>query len=142
MNKEGIYIKGNIGESEPEVFKDVNLSNLETPIRFSFKFCSVGGKYCTTKLEKEEFKKLYDRLGHFEDMTWRQVLNIPHEKGISAESKSSYNHKYLKTVSDKFSSFGHFRVNGTSKAFRVFGGQQNDLFYILVLDREGDLNHK
>jgi hypothetical protein len=115
---------------------------LERRVRFSLKHCNTGD-YCISKITSgNEASKLNARLGYFEDLEWGQVVKIPRQKGISIEKRDSSNYKYLKKMFPEFTTFGHFRVTGLENAFRVFGTQVQELFYILLIDREGRVNHK
>ena len=114
---------------------------LENPVRFSLRYCDTGD-YCLSKLtDSTEARKFIEAMGRYEDMTWGQLRQSAHEKGISIEKKDSSNHKMLKARNGSFDTFGHFRVSGLTNPFRVFGAEQNGLFYVLLLDREGSINH-
>jgi hypothetical protein len=93
-------------------------------------------------LEDNEIQRFYFTLSKFEEMTWKQVWQMPHEKGFSSEKKGSQNFNFLNQMCNLFSNFLHFRVDGVSKPFRVFGAQDGDLCRIILLDREGRKNHK
>lgn len=134
---------GGIGESPLSFFENRDLSNLEKPIRFSFRNCSIEKDYCIRPLDNTEIKHFYERLDMFENITWKQVWNMGHEKGFSSEKKDSGNYSFLKKTFSLFSSFLHFRVNGTrSGVFRVFAAQDGDMCRLLLLDRDGKINHK
>lgn len=133
-------LKGGIGETTPKILKTTDQSNLEKKIRFSLVSCNID-KYCIRLLTNQEIIKLYSTLGKFERMTWKEVHNIKREKGFSIESKDSNNYKMLKEKYELFSTFFHFRVNGTPNSFRVFAACQEDLGYILIFDKDGKINH-
>jgi hypothetical protein len=80
-------------------------------------------------------------LGHFEEITWKDVRQIPREKGFSSEKKKSGNYKWLSSEFPQFTSFFHFRVSGLPTQFRVFAAQRSDLCYLLYLDKDGSVNH-
>lgn len=133
-------LRGGIGETESSILENRDFGNLERPIRFSFRHCNIKN-YCVRKLDDREIQRFYDTLGKFEGITWKQVWSMSREKGFSAEKKDSGNHQFLKSINDLFSSFFHFRVNGTQNVFRVFAAQERDLCYILLLDKNGEINH-
>lgn len=120
---------------------DDNLPHLGSKVRFSLKRCETSKNHCITNC-KTVLPDLYRRLGHFENMTWRDMQRLSREAGISIEGKKSANHKTLAEKYNGFSTFGHFRVPSTNKGkFRVFGAQSEDLFYILMFDVDGKFNH-
>ena len=123
----------------------VPLNDLETPIRFSLKHCAahIGDRdFCLLKITKKEAEKLYERLGYFEDLTWKKIATLEHKKGFSIEKKDGEAYKRLSSIFSNLTNFFHFRVNGTeSGKFRVFGGRKNDLCYILLVDRNGKIHH-
>lgn len=116
------------------------LSFLEKNVRFSFRSCDIKN-YCIRKLSDHELLALYKRLEHFEAYTWRQVTGLSREKGMSIEKRSDNNYTLLSKICPYSSTFYHFRVNGTNKPFRVFGAQKEDMCCILLLDRDGHINH-
>lgn len=122
-------------------FNAVSIEVLEKNVRFSLRYCDTK-KYCISKLQdSKEAKRFIETLGKFEDMSWRQVRQIPHDKGMSQEKKDSDNYKMLKASYSNFSNFAHFRVNGTDHPFRIFGSMNGEMFYILLVDRKGSVNH-
>lgn len=133
--------RGRLGESQPsKLTAAAPISYLENSVRFSFRDCDKDD-YCVRKLSDNEIDRFYQRLGHFEGITWKQVWGMPHDKGFSAEKKESGNFSFLSERFAWFESFLHFRVNGTAQPFRVFGAQKDDLCYVLLVDREGEINH-
>ncbi|MFH1620549.1 MAG: hypothetical protein ABIB04_00505 [Patescibacteria group bacterium] len=113
---------------------------LEKEVRFSFSKCDTQ-KYCIQKLEKDELRRFYQTLGYLEKHTWKQTRGLPREKGISLETKNGNIFELLKPKMDDCSTFGHFRVDGTSVNMRIFIGLNKDLAFILLIDREGELQH-
>jgi hypothetical protein len=139
-----VRLKRRLRESESRTIAAPTLPYLEKKIRFSFRYCNIDiRKFCIRRLDDTEIKRLYSTLAHFEDMTWQQLRQLPREKGFSAEKKDSGNHKMLqKSFSGVgLTSFFHFRIDGTSNPFRVFGAQTDDMCCVLLLDREGRVNH-
>lgn len=132
--------KAGIGESSPKIFEDTVVNNLESMVRFSFTTCDTK-KYCIRLLEDQEITNFYTTLAKFEKMTWKEVHKLPREIGFSIEKKEQENHKMLSGKYKLFSTFLHFRVSGPSKLFRVFAARQDDLVYLLILDRKGEINH-
>lgn len=118
---------------------NVDMDFLDSKIRFSFKECNTK-KYCIRKLKKGQLKKFYKKLGQFEEMTWSHALNLDHKKGFSKEKKKSPNYNLLKDTYEQYDNFFHFRIDNTT--FRVFGTNEKDLLYILLIDGKGDINHK
>jgi len=74
-------------------------------------------------------------------MTWRQLIQLPREKGLSIEKKDSPVHVMLKQKFPSADTFGHLRVNGTGHPFRIFAARASDLLYVLLFDREGEIQH-
>lgn len=137
-----IGLKGNFGVTENNLINEPHLDFLESKVRFSFRLCNFKEKkYCIRELEDNEIEKFYKRLAHFEGMTWRAAIQMPREKGFSQEKKNDSNFRFLHDKFSNFSTFYHFRVNGTNNPFRVFAGQENDMCCVLLLDRNGLINH-
>ena len=122
----------------------VPLDSFENLIRFSLKYCTtyLGNKdFCLLKINKQEAERLYERLGYFENLTWKGIIDLGHKKGFSVEKKDSRVYKKLSAVFTNLTNFFHFRVNGVGTGkFRVFGGRKNDLCYILLVDRNGKIH--
>lgn len=141
MGSKKIKLRDSLRGSSPTIFQDVpDLKYIEKNIRFSLKDCDTRD-WCIRKLENEDIKALYKRLGYFEQMTWKQISQIPREKGFSIEKKGDSNSARLESVYPQFSTFLHFRVTGTNSLFRVFAARQEDLCYILQFDPKGIINH-
>jgi hypothetical protein len=140
-NKGKIAIKGFIGESQSSILSEtVPVQFLEKRVRFSLRDCDIN-KFCIRKLTDNEIKRFYKRLGYFEEFTWQQIRQLAREDGFSLEKKESSNHSYLSRLYSQFSQFYHFRVNGVQTPFRVFGAQKDDLCYLLLVDKDGCINH-
>lgn len=140
-NWKNIAYAGDFGGTKSTIFEEkIPFNNLESKVRFSLKHCSTSN-FCIRVLNNAEINSLYKRLGYFEELTWQQVGQIPHAKGFSIEAKESQNHKELMTTMPEFSTFLHFRVNGTDNPFRVFGARKDDLIYIAWFDKDGTRNH-
>lgn len=134
-------IKGGFSGSEPgQILESISLGFLEKPIRFSFRDCDTDD-YCIRTLDRREIRRLYDRFKSFEQLSWQQVRQRGHEYGFSIESKDGRNHQDLSAIFSTYSTFMHFRVNGTQSPFRVFAAQDNDLCCILRIDKQGTMNH-
>jgi hypothetical protein len=112
----------------------------EKPVRFSLANCNTK-EYCIKKMQRQEIQRLYKRLGFFEQINYKTFFSLPCEKGFSPEKKGTGNFKLLKSLFAIFDKFGHIRVNGTGMATRVFLAVRNDLLYILLIDRTGEINH-
>jgi len=116
------------------------LRNLNEYIRFTFKQCDFGTKYCIKNLGKKELGTFYKRLGHFEQMTFQQVNGIDPKKGFDLEDRDSPNDVSLRKKHGAYDKFLHFRVNGAGVVIRIFAGIKGPLVYILEVDREGKRN--
>jgi len=122
----------------------IGLESLERNVRFSLKHCDTTKKHCIRNVAKDPLllESLYKRLGHFEDMTWKNAMDTTHEGSISIEKRSSTNYKDLKASYSDFSTYGHMRIAAPKKPiFRVFGAVSGGLFYILRFDVDGATNH-
>ena len=98
MSKSKISLARPIGGSKSTIFNEIpDLPYFERKIRFSLKRCNFD-KYCITLLTKKEIERLYKTLGHFEEITWRQIREIPREKGFSIEKKEDSNNKFLLSI--------------------------------------------
>jgi len=80
-------------------------------------------------------------LGKFEDMTFKDVIGMRHDKGFSIEKKDSFNANLFADTDADFSTYLHFRVNGAPTIVRVFGALKGSLCYILGIDPDGSVNH-
>lgn len=117
---------------------------LDKPVRFTLRHCSVKRNECISNVAKDKqvLQALYDRFGHFEQMTWQQARGADHKKCISIEPKGSTNHQNLSKAFPAFETFCHMRVNHPSKPiFRVFGALASDNFCVLKFDVDGLENH-
>lgn len=112
----------------------------DAKVRFSLSNCDTD-RYCIRRTTKDEICRLYKTLAHFEQMTWRQLIQLPREKGMSIEKKDSPIHVMLKQQFPSADTFGHLRVNGTDHPFRIFAARATDLIYVLLFDREGVIQH-
>lgn len=112
----------------------------ERPVRFSMANCDTGD-YCIRRLTREDVKALYRRLGHLEQMTWGQMPQIDREKAISIDKRGGMMHERLSRMVPGITTFGHFRVTGTNANTRVFVGIDRDLARVLLIDRDGELQH-
>jgi hypothetical protein len=141
MSKRKFNLKLPIGGSTPTILEDVpDIGNLEKSVRFSFRSCDTNS-FCIRNLSNNEIQKLYKRLEYFEQVTWNQARQMAHDKGFSIEKKKSTNHDMLIKDFPQYSTFLHFRVNGTDNPFRVFGAIHDDLCCVLLLDKAGSINH-
>lgn len=118
----------------PEIMRE------DSKVRFSLKFCDTN-KFCIRNVSNQEIKRLYATLAHFENMTWGQFRSQTRDNGLSVEKKTSPAHQLFHGLAPSLNTFGHFRVDGTDKPFRIFGGIENDLLYIIYFDKEGSLQH-
>ncbi len=126
--------------SRRERLQEPDAHYLENFVRFSFSFCDLKD-YCITKLSKSELENFYKRMGHFEKMTWKQVIALSREKGMSIEKKTDAVHLLLSSMISVSDTFAHFRVNGVRTPFRVFVARSKDLAYILKIDSKGSMHH-
>lgn len=107
---------------------------------FCYQF-NQGGEKGFKRLKKDEQIKVERRLKNFAKKTWREMVQMPREKGLTPENLNS--ESYKKTVGrsklshTKIYPF-HIRVPSISKKFRIFGYQHKDVFYVTQIDR----NHK
>jgi hypothetical protein len=121
-----------------------HIEYLGKTVRFSLRHCSTARKNCISTFagDKEILQALYNRLGHFEKMTWQQAKGTDHAKCISIEGKNTPNHRLLSQQFPDFTTYCHMRVNTRKKPkFRVFGALQEDWFCILRFDVDGKENH-
>lgn len=135
-----LRLKTDIGGSKSPLTSPAPIDHLEQRIRFSFKNCNTNN-YCIRNLGDKEIGKFYERLGHFEELSWRQIMQIDHKKGFSIEKRDTGNFKNFYNSYPNFSTFLHFRVNGLPNIFRVFGALKEDLCYVLAIDKNGVINH-
>lgn len=135
-----IELKAPLGGSTSSLNVTAPLRYLDQKIRFSLRDCDRD-KFCIRKLGDGEIDKFYQRLGHFEELTWRQIRQIPLEKGFSIEKKETSNFKIFYSSYPNYSTFLHFRVYGLPNVFRVFGALKEDLCCLLSIDKEGSINH-
>ena len=141
MHKRHLQLKAGLVGRDTTVFEEVpGLAYLERPIRFSLRDCNTRN-FCIRCLTNDEIRLLYKRLGYFEQVSWKMVRGMPREAGFSIEKKGDNIYEILLDMYPHFSTFLHFRVNGTSSPFRVFDAMLNDLCYILLVDSKGSLNH-
>ena len=112
----------------------------ESKVRFSFSKCDTK-KYCILKLAREELERLYATLGKLERHTWKTMKEMARENGISIDKKDSPVYPLLQLRLEGCTTFGHFRVDGTTVNMRIFIGMHQDLAYILCIDREGKIQH-
>ena len=119
-------------------------SALKTDFNYlEHKFCyqfNQGGEKGFKRLKKDEQIKVERRLENFAEKTWREMVQMPRENGLTPEKFNS--ESYNKTVgranhTEKIYPF-HIRVPSISKKFRIFGYQHKDVFYVTQIDR----NHK
>ncbi len=113
---------------------------LESRVRFSFSKCDVQN-YCIKTLAKDELQRFYTKLGYFEKYTWGMLKRLPREKGFSDDKKGTQAHYLLQTRMAECNTFGHFRVDGLDVNMRFFVGLREDLAYVLLIDREGKIQH-
>lgn len=123
-----------------------DLQCVETKVRFSICDCSLDKKYSFWKLDnKEQARKLIEKLKHFEKLTWAQFASLPRKNGLTPEKPSSPNFDLIHAQNTSESQlveqyYFHFRVEQTG-LFRVFGYQQGQFFCITHIDPDGKINH-
>ncbi len=91
-------------------------------------------------MAKGELSRFYKTLGYLEGHTWGMLRGVPREKGLSID-KNNDAYKLLQLRMPESSTFGHFRVDGADPNMRFFVGLRSDLAYILLIDREGSVQH-
>jgi hypothetical protein len=112
----------------------------DQPVRFSVAHLDTK-QYCITKLGRQELAPLYRRLGDLENLTWGQFRGLPRKNGFSLDKRDSQVHALLANRVVGLSTFGHFRVTGTTVNMRVFVGLDRDLARLILIDRTGSLQH-
>lgn len=119
------------------------ITSPENKIRFSLIKCDTSS-YCIRKLNSRNLiQDLYKELSRFENITWSQLISLNRTSGLCIEKKESENYVLMSEKFPGFSTFGHFRVGSKERPkFRVFGARHEDLFYILMFDIDGRINHK
>ncbi len=141
MGDKQIGLKFPLKGSKPGLLREAGpISFLESKVRFSFRDCDTK-RFCIRTLADDEICRFYARLGYLETYSWHQAIQLARENGFSVEKKESSNYKMLSGIKPEFSTFYHFRVTGLKTPFRVFGGQKDDLCYVLLIDKRGKLNH-
>lgn len=117
---------------------------LDKNVRFSLRHCSTKRDECISTIvgDRKLLQALYNRFGHFEQMTWQQARGADHRNSLSIESKTTSNHQLYSKEFPQFQTFCHMRVNYSSKPkFRIFGAIQQDCFCVLKFDVDGKQNH-
>ena len=116
----------------------------ECLVVFSFEHCYRGKKYSRKSLDLNQLKMLKDRLNEIEQQTWGELMKKGKTTGVRKEKNGSSSWKMInKLRPTQLSSdyFFHFRVGGKS-AFRVFGYQYHEVFFITHIDPKGKIHHK
>jgi len=132
-------------DSTPSKSK-IDLSYPESRVAFSFRDCSLDKKYSFYELGKEKAKKLITRLGHIEKMTWRQLVGLLREEGLTPEKPNSPSFEMIdnqnssgqKISGEKY--YFHIRIEEAG-LFRVFGYQEGPFFCITHIDPNGKIHH-
>lgn len=113
---------------------------------FSICDCSLDKKLSFFKLDKEEAKKLINRLRYIEKMSWKQLATLRREEGLTVEKPGSDN---FKMISQQDSSpekliggqhYFHIRIEEKG-LYRIFGYQKRQVFSITHIDPRGKINH-
>ena len=124
----------------------IDLRHADSRVVFSFCDCSLDKNYSFYRLSREEAIKLIKRLQHFEKMTWRQLVGLPREKGLTSEKVGSPNFTMIdaqssseqKISGEKY--YFHIRIEQVG-LFRVFGYQKWQIFCITHIDPKGKISH-
>lgn len=124
----------------------IDLRHADSRVAFSICDCSLDKNHSFYGLSREDATKLIKKLQHFEKMTWRQLVGLPREKGLSIERSDSPNFVMIDTQNSseqKISGekyYFHIRIEQVG-LFRVFGYQKGQLFCITHIDPKGKINH-
>src|SRR3989338_4648010 len=124
----------------------VDLRHAESRVVFSISDCSLDKKYSFYGLNREEATKFINRLHYIEKMTWRQLVGLAREKGLTPERAGSVgfnmidaqNSSEQKISGEKY--YFHLRIE-QSGLFRLFGYQKEQLFCITHIDSKGKIYH-
>ncbi len=124
----------------------IDLLHAESRVVFSICDCSLDKNYSFYGLCREEATKLIKRLQHIEKMTWRQLVGLSREKGLTSERPNSesfniidaQNSSEQKISGEKY--YFHIRIEQTG-LFRIFGYQKGQLFCITHIDPRGKIHH-
>lgn len=142
--------KNNIGILDPNITDSFQTDKidageqayLEKKVRFSLKYSLTDKNSIGAITDREKLRQLFKKLGYFEEMTIRQLRQLDHKRGLSIEGKESGNYRLLVDEFGQhgFNTFYHFRTQLNSM-FRVFGSSRGDLYYLLLFDPDGKVNH-
>lgn len=115
---------------------------INTPVRVSFEHIAPGGSHCISLCERDELKEIADCLRQLTILTWSQILQQGGRRGQKVGlAWTPYNDAILRTVTrpqrlDRAVGIGAIRA---SQAIRVFGGYNNQIFYVLWFDRNHEI---
>jgi len=124
----------------------IDLRHAGSSVVFSICDCSLNKNYSFFNLSREEATKLIKRLQYIEKMTWRQLVGLTRDKGLTSEipGSESFNMIHEQDSSEQGLAneryYFHFRVEQEG-LFRVFGYQKGQLFCITHIDPEGKIHH-
>lgn len=131
---------GLVDEYQSKSINAVNAQHANNQVRFSLRYVDLGKQYHISKVPKGYWADISKKLGRLESLTIHQFTSDK-VNGLSFEPKSSSNFKFLKSDYEQvaFDYFGHFRVKNSLK-FRIFIGYKNELYYLLLFDKDGRVN--
>ncbi len=117
----------------------------ESKILFLICDCSLNKKYSFYSLSREQAEQFIDRLKHIEKMTWKQLISLPRDSGLTPEKPGTesfgmideQNTSERKLVEQYYF---HFRVEQRG-LFRIFGYQRDQFFCITHIDYNGKIHH-
>lgn len=136
-----IILNKPFGGSVETIFEPIpEVRYLERKVRFSFKNCDTDD-WSVRGLTRKELDCFFKRLGYYEQIMWKDIRQLRRENGFSVEKRGDSNFDFLNKKYPNYSTYLHFRVNGTNTIFRVFGAINEDLCYLLIVDSKGGLNH-
>ncbi|MCX6731461.1 MAG: hypothetical protein NTX55_00500 [Candidatus Parcubacteria bacterium] len=131
---------------DDQIPSKIDLRYAESKVIFSICDCSLNKDYCFNRLSREDTKKFLKKLRHIEKMTWKQLVSLPRESGLTPEKIGSESFNMIgeqdcseqNLVGEQY--YFHFRVEEKG-LFRVFGYQKGQLFCITHIDPSGKIHH-
>lgn len=114
---------------------------LEDKVVFSFRDAEYGGPFCIKNFQDNELGMLYKRLGHIEDLTWKQFRTQPRKYQLTPESPGSASYNLCKIRCPSINDFYHFRATATGVNTRIFVGKRAGMLHVVLFDRCGQVHH-
>jgi hypothetical protein len=117
----------------------------ESTVIFSICDCSLDKKYSFYNISREQAERFIGRLRHIEKLTWKQLMAMDREHGVTIEKSGSGSFEMVDGQNTSASKlleryYYHFRVEQKG-VFRVFGYQHRQFFYITHIDSMGKIHH-